>query len=292
MSILIDQQTRILVQGITGRDGSLHAKLMNVYSGKVVAGVTPGKGGQEVHGIPVYDTVRKAILDTGANTSVVFVPGKNAFNAVEEAIKAGVKLIIIITEGVPVHDVIRLMHEAEDYDCRLIGPNTPGMLVPDSVIAGIIPATIANKGKIGLVSRSGTLTYLISSDICKSGLGISTAIGIGGDLVVGTRIVEVVEMFESDDQTEGIVLIGEVGGYEEQRVSQLVEEGKIKKPIVAYVAGVNAPLEKRMGHAGAIVSGKGMSAKDKIESLKSVGVKVVSLPWEVPNALKECLGWT
>lgn len=289
MSILIGKDTRLLIQGITGRDGSFHTKLMNDYSGRVVAGVTPGKEGQKVHGIPVFGTVENAIKEMEANTSVVFVPGKKAGLAIEEAVVAGIKTIVIITEGVPVHDMMPVLEKAEDYDCNIIGPNTPGILVPDVISAGIIPTVIAKNGSIGLVSRSGTLTYQITSDISKSGLGISTALGIGGDQVVGTSLAKVVELFESDDDTEAIVIVGEIGGLEEQYVSKMVKQKKIIKPVISYIAGVNAPPEKRMGHAGAIISARGMSAEEKIKSLKSAGIKVASLPWEVPSLIKECI---
>ena len=289
MSIILDNNTKIIVQGITGRDGSFHAKRMNDFSGKVVGGVTPGKGGLTVHGLPVFDSVKLAVSEAGANTSVIFVPGKHAASAVDEAISGGIKTIIVITEGVPIHDMIKLFAKAKENGIRIIGPNTPGLLVPDKILAGIIPPTIMKKGNIGLVSRSGTLTYQIASDITKSGFGISTAIGVGGDQIVGTSLSEVVTLFESDDETSAIVMVGEIGGNEEQRVAELVKSGIIKKPIVAFIAGRNSPPEKRMGHAGAIISGKGMSANEKIDILKSAGARVALLPWDVPVLLKEII---
>ncbi len=287
MSIILDKNSRILIQGITGRDGSFHAKKINDYCGVVVGGVTPKKNGFTNKGFPLFDAVEKALLETDANSSIIFVPARFAPNAINEAIDAGIKTIIVVTEGIPVHEMIKIYKKASLKDVRIVGPNTPGMLIPGVILAGIIPPHITMCGDVGLVSRSGTLTYQILSDMKEDGFGVSTAIGVGGDQIVGTRLSEVVQMFGDDPETKTIVMIGEIGGNEEQKVAKLVRDGKIKKPIVAYIAGRNAPPEKKMGHAGAIIAGKGMSASEKIKELEDSGIKVARLPWQIPELLKE-----
>ncbi|RKY96888.1 MAG: succinate--CoA ligase subunit alpha [Candidatus Hydrothermota bacterium] len=288
MAILLNRDTRVLVQGITGRDGSFHTKLMLEYGTKVVGGVTPGKGGSEVHGLPVFDTMREAAEKTAANASVIFVPSAFAADAIMEAASAGMELIVAITEGIPVHDMIRVMEFLKEKGTRLIGPNCPGIITPGEAKIGIMPGQIFRKGNVGVISRSGTLTYEIVSHLTAADIGQSTVIGIGGDPIIGTRFIDALELFEDDPQTEAVVLIGEIGGTDEQDAAKYIKE-KFNKPVVGFIAGRTAPREKRMGHAGAIISGSSGTAEEKIKAFNEAGVKVASEPEEVAKLLKEVL---
>jgi len=288
MAILVDENTKVLVQGITGRDGSFHTRLMLDYGTKVVAGVTPGKGGQEVHGVRVYNTVKEAVEETGANTSIIFVPPKFAVDAIFEAAEAGIKLIVTITEGIPALEESKVFDFLKKVGARMIGPNCPGIISPGKCKVGILPAHIFKEGDIGIVSRSGTLTYEIVYNITKSGFGQSTCIGIGGDAIIGTNFIDVLSLFEKDPQTRGVVLIGEIGGTDEQEAAEFIRD-HMTKPVVAFIAGLTAPLGKRMGHAGAIISGSEGTAKEKIEKFKECGVPVANIPSEIPALLKQVL---
>lgn len=286
MSILVNRNTRLLVQGVTGHEGIFHTEQMVDYGTNVVAGVTPGKGGEWVLGgkIPVFDTVRTAVEVTEANTSVIFVPARFAPDAMLEAADAGVELIVCITEGVPVQDMMRVRKYLDNKNCRLIGPNCPGLLTPGEAKVGIIPGNIAIPGNIGVVSRSGTLTYEVLYALKQRGLGASTCIGIGGDPVNGTGFLDVLEMFENDPHTDRVVLIGEIGGSEEEKAAEFVSLN-MTKPVVAFVAGQTAPPGKRMGHAGAIIeSGTGLAA-DKVAAFIAAGVKVAKHPEEIAEIL-------
>ena len=290
MGILVDENTRVIVQGITGREGSFHTKLMLQYGTKVVAGVTPGRGGTTVEGVPVYDTVAEAIKEhPEANTSIVFVPARFAADAVYEAVDAGIKVIVVITEHIPVHDTLRFVNYAKEKGAVVIGPNCPGIITPGKTKVGIMPGHIFAPGPVGVMSRSGTLTYEISYFLTKAGLGQSTVIGVGGDPITGLTFPEVVEMFEKDPQTKAIVMIGEIGGDAEERVALMVRQGKIKKPIVAFIAGRTAPEGKRMGHAGAIIMLGTGAYKDKVAALEAAGIRVARTPYEVPKLVQEAL---
>jgi succinyl-CoA synthetase alpha subunit len=283
MAIILDYDVKVVVQGVTGHQGQYHTKTMKQYGTNIVAGVTPGKGGEDVHGIPVYNTVERAVRETGANTSVFFVPAPFAKDAAYEAIDAGIKTIVLITEGVPFHDSASVMQYSKLKGTRIVGPNTPGMLLPGRMRLGIMPERIFKRGKIGVVSRSGTLTYEIVNSLSLAGFGQSTCIGLGGDPIVGTRFQEVLELFEKDDETDGVVMIGEIGGTEEEDACNFIK--KMEKDVYAYIAGRTAPPEKRMGHAGAIVTrGKG-TAKSKIDALTRAGVKVAEMPWEIAKLM-------
>jgi len=288
MAILLNRDTRVLVQGITGRDGSFHAKLMLEYGTKVVGGVTPGKGGNEVHGLPVFDTMREAVEKTSANASVIFVPSAFAADAIMEAASAGIELIVAITEGIPVQDMIRVMEFLKEKGTRLIGPNCPGIITPGEAKIGIMPGQIFKKGNVGVISRSGTLTYEIVSHLTAADIGQSTVIGIGGDPIIGTRFIDALELFKDDPQTEAVVLIGEIGGTDEQDAAKYIKD-KFNKPVVGFIAGRTAPREKRMGHAGAIISGSSGTAEEKIRAFNEAGVKVASEPEEVAKLVKEVL---
>jgi len=288
MAILLKRDTRVLVQGITGRDGSFHAKLMLEYGTKVVGGVTPGKGGNEVHGLPVFDTMREAVEKTSANASVIFVPSAFAADAIMEAASAGIELIVAITEGIPVQDMIRVMEFLKEKGTRLIGPNCPGIITPGEAKIGIMPGQIFKKGNVGVISRSGTLTYEIVSHLTVADIGQSTVIGIGGDPIIGTRFIDALELFKDDPQTEAVVLIGEIGGTDEQDAAKYIKD-KFNKPVVGFIAGRTAPREKRMGHAGAIISGSSGTAEEKIRAFNEAGVKVASEPEEVAKLVKEVL---
>ncbi len=282
MSIFIDENTRVLVQGLTGEQGRFHAARMAEYGTKIVAGVTPGKSGQQVDGVPVFDSVENAVATTDANVAVIFVPAPYATDAVLESAASNVPLVICVTEGIPVHDMARVYNY---LDCgrstsRLIGPNCPGVISPGKSNAGIIPGSVASPGRVGLVSRSGTLTYQIMDELTSMGIGQSTTVGIGGDPIVGTDFIDCLARFEQDPQTEIVVLIGEIGGEDEERAAAFIAE-KMKKPVVAYIAGFTAPPGKRMGHAGAIVSGSKGTAAAKAEALEAVGVRVGRNPSEV-----------
>jgi succinyl-CoA synthetase alpha subunit len=284
MSILVDEQTRVIVQGITGRDGSFHAQAMQEYGTRVVGGVTPGKGGRSVGTLPIFNTVKEAVAQTGARCSVIFVPATFAPDAIREAADNGTSLIICITEGIPVLDTIDLCRELRQKQVRLIGPNCPGIISPGKCKAGIMPGHIHNPGGVGVISRSGTLTYEVVYDLTESGLGQSTCIGIGGDPIVGTGYIDLLEMFEQDDQTEAVVLIGEIGGEEEEQAASYIRTC-MRKPVVAFISGRTAPPEKRMGHAGAIISGGRGGAEAKVQALSKAGAVVVDRPDQIPEAV-------
>lgn len=286
MSILIDKSTRVLVQGITGREGFFHASQMMEYGTQVVVGVTPGKGGEWVLDgkIPVFDTVRGAVEATGANCSLIFVPSRFAADAILEAADAAVPLIVCITEGIPIFDMMRVKRIVDQQGVRLVGPNCPGILTAGECKVGIIPGQIAQPGNIGMVSRSGTLTYEVLYALKLKGMGISTCVGIGGDPIKGTNFIDVLEMFEDDPLTDKVILIGEIGGSDEERAAAFIRN-RMTKPVAAFIAGKTAPPGKRMGHAGAIVEGDSGLAADKIEALAAAGVLVAEFPGQLPELL-------
>ncbi|RKZ23123.1 succinate--CoA ligase subunit alpha [bacterium] len=289
MGVLVGKDTRVVVQGITGRDGSFHAARMKEYGTQVVAGVTPGKGGQEVSGIPVYNTVKEAVERHGANTSIIFVPARFAPDAIYEAADAGIKLIVTITEGIPVLDMMKVVKYLDERGVRLIGPNCPGIITPGECKVGIMPGHIFKKGKVGVVSRSGTLTYEVVYHLGVHGFGQSTAAGIGGDPIIGTKFIDMLELFRDDPETEAVVLIGEIGGTDEEDAAEYIKNTSYPKPVVAFIAGRTAPPGKRMGHAGAIISGGKGTAEEKIKAFENAGVKVARIPQEIPLILKEVL---
>jgi succinyl-CoA synthetase alpha subunit len=286
MSILADQHTRVVVQGITGREGAFHTGHMVDYGTAVVAGVTPGKSGDSIHGVPVFDTVADACLQTGANASVIFVPAAFALDAMLEAADAGLGLVVAITEGVPVHDMLRAAAVFESRGTHLVGPNCPGLITPGSAKLGIIPGAIVTPGPVGVVSRSGTLTYEVLFALTEMGLGQTTAVGIGGDPVQGMKFVDVLEAFEADPATEAIVLIGEIGGTDEETAAAYIAES-VTKPVVAFVAGRTAPSGRKMGHAGAIIAGGRGTAGEKVAALEASGVKVARHPDEIAVMVAE-----
>jgi succinyl-CoA synthetase alpha subunit len=288
MSILVDKNTKLIVQGITGRDGSFHTGKMIEYGTNVVAGVSPGKGGQEVHGVPVFNTVEDAVTATGGNTSIIFVPAALAGDAILEAADAGVGLVICISEGVPTLDMVKATHYLQKKGVKLIGANCPGLITPGESLVGILPGNIFKKGNVGLMSRSGTLTYLMVSLLTSAELGQSTCVGIGGDPVAGLYYQELLQMFEDDPETDVIVLIGEIGGDAEEKAAQYIKE-HVTKPVVAFIAGQTAPAGKRMGHAGAIISSGSGTAAEKIAAFEAVGVPVAKVPVEVPGLVKKAL---
>ncbi|EGJ70834.1 succinyl-CoA synthetase, alpha subunit [Bacteroides coprosuis DSM 18011] len=288
MSILIDKKTKVLVQGITGRDGSFHTEKMLHSHTQIVAGTSPGKGGTTIHGVPVFNLVSEAVEKTGANTSIIFVPAPFAADAIMEAAASGIQLIICITEGIPTIDVVKAYKYATRKGALLIGPNCPGLMSSEESLVGILPAQIFKKGPIGVVSRSGTLTYEVVYQLSKAGLGQSTAVGIGGDPVVGLYFIDILRRFELDPETKGIVLIGEIGGDAEECAAEYIRE-HVSKPVVAFIAGRSAPAGKQMGHAGAIISSGSGTAEEKIESLKAAGVKVAQKPSEIPQLMKDVL---
>ena len=289
MSIFIDQSTRLVVQGITGRDGSFHAKQMISYGTKVVAGVTPGKGGQLFEGVvPVFNTVAQAVRETQANTAVIYVPAAVAPAAIFEAADAGIVLIICITEGIAVLDMTRVMPFVNERGARLVGPNCPGLISPGKSKVGIIPGNICQPGKIGVVSRSGTLTYEIIHQLSGAGYGQSTCVGIGGDPIIGTSFIHCLSAFQADPATEAIVMIGEIGGTDEQQAAEFVQRG-VTKPVVGFIAGQTAPPGRRMGHAGAIISGSAGTAAEKMAALERAGISVMKRPADVVPLLKERL---
>ena len=289
MSILVGAATKLVVSGLTGREGSFHGMNNRRYGTDLVAGVTPGKGGQDVEGVPVFDTVHKAVAETGANTSMIFVPPRLAADAILEAADAGVDLVVCITEGIPVHDMLRVYTHLRRGTTRLIGPNCPGVLSPGKANVGIIPAHFFSEGNVGLVSRSGTLTYQIGNTLAQRGFGNSSIVGIGGDPIVGSSFIEIVELFEQDPETELIVMCGEIGGEEEERTAEYIE-GNVSKPVVAYIAGFTAPPGKTMGHAGAIISGSKGTAQAKAEALEAKGVRVGRTPTQVADIAAEIAG--
>ncbi len=288
MSILIDKSTKLAVQGITGRDGSFHTKQMLEYGTHVVAGVTPGKGGEQVEGVPVFNTVKEAVEQTGANTSILFVPAKFAIDAIYEAGDAGIRLIVAISEGIPALDMVKVVAFLDEKGSDLIGPNSPGIISPGKSKVGILPGQIFKQGLIGVISRSGTLTYEIVNHLTNAELGESTCLGIGGDPIIGLKFIDCLELFSKDEQTKGVVLIGEIGGSDEEEAAVYIKEN-FKKPVVSFIAGLTAPPGKRMGHAGAIVSGGTGTAAEKIKAFESVGVAVAKEPEEVVKLLKEKL---
>jgi succinyl-CoA synthetase alpha subunit len=277
VAILVDRDTRLVVQGLTGSEGRFHGLRNRSYGTQVVAGVTPGKGGQDVEGIPVFDTVAEAVAERGANTAMVFVPAPFAADAVYEAIDAGVQTVIAITEGIPAQEMLRIHSYMRARDVTMIGPNCPGALSPGKANVGIIPAEIFREGSIGLVSRSGTLTYQIGHELTQLGLGNSTIVGIGGDPIVGSSFVDVLRRFEADDETEYVVMVGEIGGDEEEKAAAYIE-AEMSKPVVAYIAGFTAPPGKTMGHAGAIISGSSGTAQAKKDALEAHGIRVGTTP--------------
>lgn len=291
MSIFINKKTKVLVQGITGRDGSFHAGQMKVYGTNVVGGVTPGKGGTEVAGVPVFDTMQEATSKTGADTSVVYVPPAFAVDAIYEAVDAGIKLIVCITEGIPANDMTKIYPYVKACGARLVGPNCPGLISPGESKVGIMPGTIVKKGIVGVVSRSGTLTYEAIWALTLAGLGQTTCIGIGGDQVIGTSFIDCLEAFENDKSTKAIVMIGEIGGSDEEVAAEFIKKN-VTKPVVAFIAGQTAPPGKRMGHAGAIISGGSGTAAEKIAALNEVGVPVAASPTEIPVLLQKLLAKT
>ncbi len=280
MAIIVGNETRLVVQGITGSEGSFHAVRNRDYGTNVVAGVTPGKGGRDVSGIPVFNTVREAVAETQANTTLVFVPGRFAADAIYEAVDAGIGTVICIAEYVPAHEMLRIYNYIRPKGITLLGPNCPGVLSPGKANVGIIPAEVLSEGRIGLVSRSGTLTYQIGYELAQRGLGNSTIVGIGGDPVVGSSFIDVLGRFETDDETDVVVMVGEIGGDEEEKAARYIET-HMSKPVVAYIAGFTAPPGKTMGHAGAIISGSSGTAEAKKAALESAGVKVGTTPTEV-----------
>jgi succinyl-CoA synthetase alpha subunit len=290
MSVIVDQDTRLCVSGITGREGTFHAMNNRRYGTQVVAGVTPGKGGQDVEGVPVFDTFHSAVAETGANTAMIFVPPRFAADSILEAEDAGIATIIAITEGIPAHDELRVSaHLARNPGVRLIGPNCPGVLSPGKANVGIIPAAFFKEGNVGVVSRSGTLTYQIGNELAQSGFGNSSIVGIGGDPVPGSSFVDVIALFEADPETELIVMSGEIGGDAEEQAAEYIAES-VSKPVVGYIAGFTAPPGKTMGHAGAIVSGSKGTAAAKAEALEAAGVRVGRTPTEVAEIAVEILG--
>jgi len=288
MSILVNKKTKLLVQGITGRDGSFHTRQMIDYGTKVVAGVTPGKGGIEAEGVPVFNSVAEAVKKTGANTSVIFVPAKFAPGAIYEAVDAGIELVVCIAEGLPTIELVKITAYLKDRKCRLIGPNSPGLVSPGEAKVGILPGHIFKKGNIGVISRSGTLTYEIVDQITKAGLGQSTCIGIGGDPIIGTKFIDCLELFARDKKTEAAVIVGEIGGRDEQDAAQYVKK-YFHKPVFGFIAGKTAPADKRMGHAGAIISGTSGTAAEKIKVFEENGIKVGETPAEVAQLIRNNL---
>ena len=288
MSILVNKNTKLLVQGITGRDGQFHAGRMKAYGTNIVAGTSPGKGGQEVDGIPVFDTAAEAVKKTRANTSIIFVPAAFAADAILEASYAGIELVIAISEGVPIQDMIRVNSIIKRNGTKLIGPNCPGLITPDEALIGILPGMIFKKGNIGLISRSGTLTYEVVNMLTMNEMGQSTVVGIGGDPVAGLYYIDLLEMYENDPETEAVVLIGEIGGDAEEQAAEYIAK-HMTKPVVSFIAGQTAPPGKRMGHAGAIISSGSGTAEEKIKAFAKANVPVAKEPSEIPGLLKEKL---
>ena len=286
MSILINNETLAICQGFTGSQATLHCSQAIEYGTNIVGGVTPGKAGQVHLDRPVFDKVSQAVDETGADTSLIFVPAPFCKNSINDALDSGIKLIIVITEGIPTLDMLYLKAKADEMEVRIIGPNCPGLITPGAAKLGIKPAAIQSKGKIGIVSRSGTLTYEAVDQTTQTGLGQSSCVGIGGDPIPGSSFIDILEMFEKDTETEGIVMVGEIGGTAEEEAAEFIQE-KISKPVVSYIAGVSAPPGKRMGHAGAIISGGKGTAEDKFKALEKAGVRIVKSPAEIGKAILE-----
>ncbi|NYE56818.1 succinate--CoA ligase subunit alpha [Carboxydothermus ferrireducens] len=287
MAIIITEETRIVVQGITGNQGRFHTGKMLEYGSKVVAGVSPGKGGTEVLGVPVFNTVLDAVKNTGANTSILFIPAPFVLDAALEAMEAGIKTIVIISEHVPLHDALKIMRVAEVYGVTVVGPNTFGVISPGIAKVGIMPNTIYQKGPVGIVARSGTLSYQIAYELTRAGLGQSTVVGLGGDRVVGLSLAEVILSLARDEETQGIVVVGEIGGTAEEEAAEVIRH--INKPVVAFIAGKTAPPGKRMGHAGAIIERGRGTYQSKIDALWNAGALIAEVPWEVPVLMKSAL---
>jgi succinyl-CoA synthetase alpha subunit len=288
MSILVNKESKIVCQGITGNQGSFHTEQCIDYGTNVVAGVTPGRGGEEHLGVPVYNTMREAVAESGADVSMIYVPAPFAADAILEAADSGVSLIVCITEGIPVLDMVKVKSALASYDCRLIGPNCPGIITPEECKIGIMPGFIHQKGRIGVVSRSGTLTYEAVYQTTQNGLGQSTCVGIGGDPVRGMNFIDCLELFEADPETDGVVMVGEIGGTDEEAAAEFIKSD-VSKPVVAYIAGVTAPPGKRMGHAGAIIAGGKGTADDKFRALDAAGVATVRSPAELGSKMLELL---
>ncbi len=289
MSVLVDKESKVICQGITGNQGTFHTEQCVEYGTKVVAGVTPGRGGQEHLGVPVFNTMVEAVADTGADVSMIYVPAPFAASAIIEAAEAGMRLIVCITEGIPVLDMVKVKSVLKGIDCRLIGPNCPGIITPEECKIGIMPGFIHKKGKVGVVSRSGTLTYEAVYQTSQIGLGQSTCIGIGGDPVRGMDFIDCLELFQADSETEGVIMVGEIGGTDEEAAAEYMKS-EVTKPVVAYIAGVTAPPGKRMGHAGAIIAGGKGSADDKFKALDAAGATTVRSPAELGSTMMELLG--
>ena len=288
MSIIVGEDTKLVVSGLTGREGTFHGLRNRDYGTDLVAGVTPGKGGQDVQGVPVFDSISEAVQERGANTSMIFVPARFAAASITEAIDAGVETVIAITEGIPVLDMMRVYWKAKDAGVRLVGPNCPGVLSPGKANVGIIPAQFFDKGSIGVVSKSGTLTYQIGNELKQAGMGNSSIVGIGGDPIVGSDFIDILTLYEEDPETEMIVMVGEIGGDAEERAADFIAES-ISKPVVAYIAGFTAPPGKQMGHAGAIISGSSGTAEAKKEALEAKGVRVGKSPTETAQLAVEVM---
>ena len=285
--ILLDKDTRCLVQGITGKQGSFHTEQMLNYGTEIVAGVTPGKGGQDFEGVPIFNSVEEAKENVNVNSSIIFVPAKFAKDAAFESIR-NLDLVVIISEHIPVHDTMEIMNYAERMGTTVIGPNTPGIISPGIGKLGIMPTHIFEKGNVGVISRSGTLTYEVASQLTRGGIGQSTCVGIGGDPVIGCNYIDILERFEKDDETDAIVLIGEIGGNAEEKAAEFIND-YISKPVVSYIAGITAPPGKRMGHAGAIIQGNSGTAESKINALREAGVKVASMPSEIVEFVRDSI---
>jgi len=285
MAILVGSDTKAIVQNITGSQGTFHTKLMLAYGTKIVGGVTPGKGGMQVEGVPVFDTVNEAVTKTGANASIIFVPAPFARDATLEAISHGLNPIVLITEGIPIRDSIDIMARAKEKGCVIVGPNTPGIITPGECKLGIMPAHVFKEGEVGLASRSGTLTYEIAASLSRANLGQSTCLGLGGDPIVGLSFVDILEMFRKDPKTKSVALVGEIGGNAEELAAQYIKDTRYPKPVGAYVAGRTAPPGKRMGHAGAIIMGRAGTAESKLDALKAAGVQVALKPGEITKLL-------
>jgi succinyl-CoA synthetase alpha subunit len=288
MSVLVNKESKVVCQGITGNQGSFHTEQCIEYGTQVVAGVTPGRGGEEHLGVPVYDTMREAVDETGADVSMIYVPAPFAADAILEAADSGVGLVVCITEGIPVLDMVKVKSALRNHNCRLIGPNCPGIITPGECKIGIMPGFIHKKGRIGVVSRSGTLTYEAVYQTTNNGLGQSTCIGIGGDPVRGMNFIDCLELFEADPETEGVVMVGEIGGTDEEAAAEYIQSS-VSKPVVAYIAGVTAPPGKRMGHAGAIIAGGKGTAEDKFRALDAAGVATVRSPAELGSRMLELM---
>ena len=282
----ISENSKVVVQGITGTQGMFHTKMMVEYGTNIVAGVTPGKGGQEVYGIPVFNEMKEATLKTGADTSIIFVPARFTLAAAMESLNAGINMTVIITENVPVFDMIKLVEKAKEKGLNLIGPNSPGMLIPDKIKLGIMPGNMCHYGDVAIISKSGTLSYEITKAVGDENIGVSAYIGIGGDPVRGTPMQEAIAYYSEDSKTKTIVLIGEIGSDEEEKTAEYIKE-HVSKPVIAYIAGKSAPEGKRMGHAGAIISGDFGTAQGKIKALQKAGVLIADTPWDVPKMIKE-----